>query len=117
MRRITRKLESVTARDNKGNMKLVYDSSLEELPYDEFIDDLESIYPSKSAVVLKLAEEAEPEEGESDKVIARGGRAMDMFYDSCQDMWDETEDGIVAIVMPKYHEVTNFVYRLCDSKF
>ena len=111
-----RHFESVGPANSRGDKQLVYKLG-DEIPYEEFLDDIHSIFPNTSAVVLKVAEEAASDEGEEDRILARGGRAIDEFYDSCMQIWDECYDGVVAMVMNRGHEVTNFVLRLCDNRW
>ena len=96
-----------------SDMSLCYSGN--DIDYDEFLDDIESLLGrDRSRLVLKIADECIQDEDEEDKILARGGRAVDAFYDSCCDVFDDDPNSnCVAVFFKRYNEITNFIYKLC----
>lgn len=100
-----------------GTLLLQYDASEDEIPYDEFLDDIDACFDSRSSIVLKIADECCADEDDERRILARGGAAIDAFYDSLMTHWDDEENGVVGGFDPKYHEMTDFYHKLCDSRY
>lgn len=100
-----------------GTILLQYDAREDEIPYDEFLDDIDACFDSRSSIVLKIADECCADEDDERRIFARGGEAIDAFYDSLMSHWDEEENGVVGGFDPKRHEMTDFYHKLCDSRY
>lgn len=107
-RNLNEKVRSLRA----GDMSLCYSDN--DIDYDEFLDDVKSLLGKDlSRLVLMVADESLQDEDEEDEILARGRKAVDDFYDSCcQVIRDQGED-CVAVYLSRFHEITNFYYKLC----
>ena len=115
-KRKTRRSFEYLKRMDADTLFLQYDAEQAEIPYDEFLDDVESFFDSRSSIVLMIADECCQDEEDETRVLARGGEAIDAFYDSCMSHWDDEEDGVVGMCLMKHHEMTDFRHKLCDSR-
>lgn len=62
-----------------------YDAREDEIPYDEFLDDIDACFDSRSSIVLKIADECCDDEDDERRILARGGAAIDAFYQTASE--------------------------------